>query len=136
MHRSSQTDVSECLQGFGFQDFALETFRPLDPTHCPVRGCATPLVHTRYSKGTKPVCPKHGIRLHSGTFVYWNGPDRITQAQLRNFPVRPDLASEIALGSVAKAESHRPGYEMSEDALSWNVFVGLAEAERAQCGRH
>jgi hypothetical protein len=27
-----------------------------------------------------------------------------------------------------KVESHRLGYEMSEDAVSWNVFVSLAEA--------
>jgi hypothetical protein len=42
--------------------------------------------------------------------------------------VRQDMANEIALESGAKAESHRLGYEMSEDALSWNVFVSLAEA--------
>jgi hypothetical protein len=29
-----------------------------------------------------------------------------------------------------KAEAHRLGYEMSEDALSWNVFVSLAEADK------
>jgi hypothetical protein len=49
-------------------------------------------------------------------------------ARLRNFLIQPRLAEAIALGSKAKAESHRLGYEMSEDALSWNVFVGLAEA--------
>ena len=27
-----------------------------------------------------------------------------------------------------KVESHRLGYEMSEDALSWNVFVSLSVA--------
>jgi hypothetical protein len=40
------------------------------------------------------------------------------------------MAKEIALGSGAKAESHRLGYEMSEDALSWNVFVSLAVADK------
>jgi len=43
------------------------------------------------------------------------------------FIVRCDLAREVALGSAQKAESHRLRYEMSEDALSWNVFVSLAE---------
>jgi hypothetical protein len=78
----------------------------------------------------RPFCPKHGIRLHSNTFVYWNGIDHQDEARLRNFRVRADLAREIALGSGQKAESHRLGYEMSEDALSWNVFVSLAEARK------
>src|SRR5262249_32942684 len=42
------------------------------------------------------------------------------------FIVRPDLVSIIAR---KKAES-RFGSEMSEDALSWNVFVSLAEARK------
>ncbi|MBX7133938.1 MAG: hypothetical protein K1X67_14795 [Fimbriimonadaceae bacterium] len=75
-----------------------------------------------------PWCPDHGIRLHSGTFVYWNGRGRENEAQLRNFIVRPDLVRELALPKGMKAESHRLGYEMSEDALSWNVFVSLAAA--------
>ncbi|HEV2174665.1 MAG TPA: hypothetical protein VGR71_13905, partial [Nitrospira sp.] len=52
----------------------------------------------------------------------------LSDARLQNFIVRFDLATKVALGSKLKAESHRLGYEMSEDALSWNVFVSLAEA--------
>src|SRR5439155_27287152 len=78
----------------------------------------------------KPYCPSHGIRLHAGTFVYWNGAKPAQDARLRNFRVQRDLAMEIALESSSKAEKHRLGYEMSEDALSWNVFVALAEAKK------
>jgi hypothetical protein len=46
---------------------------------------------------------------------------------LRNFIVKTDLAKD-AMKPGAKAESYRLGYEMSEDALSWNVFVSLAVA--------
>lgn len=77
-----------------------------------------------------PWCHEHGIRIHSNTFVYWNGPGLQDESRLRNFIVRPDLALKIALPKGMKAESHRLGFEMSEDALSWNVFVCLAEAGR------
>src|SRR5205807_344831 len=69
-------------------------------------------------------------RLHSNTFVYWNGDGLEGDARLRNFIVEPDLVRAIALRKGMKAESHRLGYEMSEDALSWNVFVSLAVAGR------
>lgn len=101
---------------------------PQYPDGCPIRDCSTALAKIGHGGKTQPFCPTHGIRLHSDTFVYWNGKERENEARLRNFRVRPDFAREIALGSVEKAESHRLGHEMSEDALSWNVFVGLAEA--------
>jgi hypothetical protein len=78
----------------------------------------------------KQFCPTHGIRLHSNTFVYWNGEKRKDDARLRNFRILPELARKIALPSGGKAESHRLGYEMSEDALTWNVFVALAKARK------
>src|SRR3954454_1151135 len=77
-----------------------------------------------------PCCPEHALRLHTATFAYWNGPDRELDARRRNFIVRDDLVRSIALRKGMKVESHRLGYEMSEDALSWNVFVSLAEARR------
>jgi hypothetical protein len=67
-------ETSDCLQGFWFEDFELENPHRSVPTRCPVKGCSTSLVDTPYVKGQKPFCPKHGIRLHSNTFVYWNGP--------------------------------------------------------------
>jgi hypothetical protein len=121
-------DRSDCLQHFGYKDFDLTRLKQPVPDACPITGCSQQLVEIPYRGKKKPFCPKHGIRLHSRTFVYWNGEVCRDQARLRNFQIRPDLARNVALGSVGKAESHRLGYEMSEDALSWNVFVGLAEA--------
>jgi hypothetical protein len=82
----------------------------------------------RKTDRTKPWCPEHGIRLHDDTFAYWNGRDRNDEARLRNFIVSHDLARAIALPKGMKAEAHRLGSEMSEDALSWNVFASLAVA--------
>ncbi len=123
-------EVSECFQHFGYEDFALDRLESQYPTVCPIKACSTTPIGVSDSRGTRPFCPTHGLRLHSDTFVYWNGPGRNIEARLRNFPIGHNLASKVAIGSVAKAESHRLGYEMSEDALSWNVFVGLAEAGR------
>jgi hypothetical protein len=105
-------------------------------SQCPVRNCSASLVRVRYGKQrdgdgtprerTKPWCPEHGIRLHSNTFVYWNGADGQEDSRLRNFIVQKELATKIPLKRGVKAEAHRLGYEMSEDALSWNVFVSLA----------
>jgi hypothetical protein len=129
--------TSTCNRHFGHADFDLSRVGPASPS-CPVRDCSEPLVKLLYGKQhdrkrapkerTKSWCPIHGIRLHSGTFVYWNGPNAQKKAQLRNFIVEPDLAGDIAMKPGAKAEAHRLGYEMSEDALSWNVFVSLAVA--------
>jgi hypothetical protein len=44
--------------------------------------------------------------------------------------VERKLAEQIAMKPGAKAEAYRLGYEMSEDALTWNVFVSLAVAGR------
>jgi hypothetical protein len=119
---------SQCFQHFGYSDFDVDRVRSRYPDGCPITACSTTLVSIPDSRGERPFCPTHGIRLHSNTFVYWNGIERKDDSRLRNFPIRTDLAREIAIKSVTKAESHRLGYEMSEDALSWNVFVGLAEA--------
>jgi hypothetical protein len=125
-----------CDRTFGYPDFDQAQVNGIPFTACPVQGCSAELVKLPYGKRldkngnprTKQWCAQHGIRLHSGTFVYWNGPRTENRSRLRNFVVRQDLVEKIALDSGAKAESHRLGYEMSEDALSWNVFVSLAVA--------
>lgn len=122
--------TSSCFQHFGFEDFELERLKAQSPAVCPIAACSTALINIQDSRGLRPFCPTHGLRLHSNTFVYWNGIEQQNEARLRNFQIRSDLARKIALGSVAKAEKHRLGYEMSEDALTWNVFVGLAEAAK------
>ena len=119
--------ASACDRRFNFDDF--DEHR-LDLGQCPVRDCAAELIDIPVGKTKKPWCPAHGIRLHTNTFVYWNGQQRIDESKLRNFIVRPDLVRAIALRKGMKVESHRLGYEMSEDALSWNVFVSLAAAGR------
>jgi hypothetical protein len=126
--------TSSCLDQFGYQDFDLARLDEPTGTHCPVRGCSARLVDLPYGKQQDRDgnlwCPSHGIRLHSGTFVYWNGRGREDESRLRNFIVRPDLVRDIALPKGMKAEAHRLGFEMSEDALSWNVFVSMAAAGR------
>lgn len=114
------------LARVGWKDFDLT--RLDEKSHqCPVKGCSETLLGVPYRKKTLLWCPAHKIRLHSDsrTFVYWNRHPHERDARLRNFIVRPGLVSEIAL---KKVEAHRLGSEMSEDALSWNVFVSLAEA--------
>ena len=123
-------DSSDCFQYFGYKDFEVDPAKLKYPAVCPIRTCSTRPVNISYGKSKQPFCPTHGIRLHSNTFVYWNGEEHKDDARLRNFRIRPDLAREIALHSVGKAESYRLGYEMSEDALTWNVFVGLAQARQ------
>ena len=113
---------------FTCEDFDLARVRARNPTMCPISSCSTELTSVSYRKGQLPFCSMHGIRLHSKTFAYYNLDQNLGDARLRNFIVRPDLAEKVALASQQKAESHRLGYEMSEDALSWNVFVSLAEA--------
>ena len=131
---TNRSQKSDCLRHFGWDDF--------DPARlgkksdqCPVLGCSTVLLPVPYGDRNKtdrtmPWCPEHGIRIHSNTFVYWNGPGRDEEARLRNFIVRHDLVRAIALPKGMKVEAHRLGYEMSEDALSWNVFESLAMAGR------
>ena len=125
--------VSQCRDSFGHRDFDSDRVTPGYRDGCPVKACSTSLSRIPFGKRSPALfCPKHGIRLHSDTFVYWNGPDKEARntAALRNFQVRPDLAVRIALNSKHKAETHRLSFEMSEDALSWNVFVALAEARK------
>jgi hypothetical protein len=61
-------------------------------------------------------CPEHGISVSTTpTFIF--------KDHRRNFIVGREL-----LETVTKVESWRLGNETSEDALSWNVFVGLLKA--------
>jgi hypothetical protein len=126
-------DTSDCLLRFGHADFDPDRLAQTPPSQCPVRGCGADLLPVRFGKSKegpryRQWCQEHGLRLHTKTFAYWNGPGREDDARLRNVMVRPELARAVALGKGMKAESHRLGYEMSEDALSWNVFVSLADA--------
>jgi hypothetical protein len=72
----------------------------------------------------------HGLALHGRTFVYHNGPIPAAKAKarLRNFLFGREFARSHVITSKQKAETHRLGAEMSEDALSYNVFVALLQA--------
>jgi hypothetical protein len=123
---------SDSLRHFGWRDF--DRVRVDKKSHqCPVQGCSATLLRVPYGARNKsdrkwPWCPEHGIRVHTNTFAYWDGNGLEDEARLRNFIVRPDLVCAIAFAKGMKAEAHRLGHEMSEDALSWNVFVSLAVA--------
>ena len=119
---------SACPPCLNCNDFDSALIKARNPTRCPIKLCSTRLITVPYRTRKLPFCAAHGIRLHSKTFAYYNVNHNLGDAQLRNFIVRRDLATEVAVGSKQKAESHRLGYEMSEDALSWNVFVSLADA--------
>lgn len=119
---------SVCTDAFGHEDFDPQKCAPGFHSGCPVRGCHTTLEAVAHRKGSVPFCRTHGLRLHAKTFVYFNGVTSPIDGRLRNFVIQRDAALRVALGHNKKVESHRLGYEMSEDALSWNVFVGLAEA--------
>jgi hypothetical protein len=115
---------SSCDATFTYHDFNTQRYPWIS---CPVACCTSTLEKTGFGKSTQIYCPEHGIRLHSNSFVYFNGttkPDSI-RARLRNFVFAREFVSSHVLNSSEKAETHRLGYEASEDALSWNVFAAL-----------
>jgi hypothetical protein len=79
---------------------------------CCIRDCDELL--KRRHRGEQPCfCPKHGISMSmKPTYIY-----RDTQ---RNFIIGKGIPSRMS-----KVESWRLGFETSEDAVSWNVFVSL-----------
>ncbi len=121
---------SLCTTSFYHQDFDVSRVAEHPPKSCPVAKCSTALKTVPYRKKSLPYCPEHGLQLHQGTFVYFNGAEKEAErrARLRNFTVAQDWVIAHVLDSEKKAETHRLGYEMSEDALSWNVFVSLLKA--------
>lgn len=79
---------------------------------CCIRDCGKWLARRR--RGETPCfCPKHGISMSAKpTYIYRDAK--------RNFIIGQDF-----MRNVSKVERWRLGFETSEDALSWNVFVGL-----------
>jgi len=125
--------TSDCSDSYTHYNFDVNR---LSQCQCPIKGCTNELLTVPYRKIYKlPYCVKHGIRLHlrsknSPTFVYFNGDrkeDHI-KARLRNFVFYKQYVKKHVLESPSKAETWRLGYENSEDAVSWNVFVGIMKA--------
>jgi len=125
---------SSCRRTFGYRDFDSNVLASSYPRQCPVNGCLAELSSIPSGRNSFPYCADHGLRLHQNTFVYFNGPDKpqVDKARLRNFIYAPEFVARHVLDSQNKAESHRLGYEMSEDALSWNVFVAFLIANNLQ----
>lgn len=87
---------------------------------CFVQGCEHFLLPpTRAHRGE--TCPIHAIRAHrSATYSYID--------PRRNAIVARDLLATRIVGHPFKFESHRLGWEKSEDTLSYNVFRSFQEA--------
>ena len=125
--------ISDCSDSYTHHDFDIGQ---LPRCRCPIKGCTSPLATAPYRKIYElPYCVRHGIRLHlssknNPTFVYFNGnrdEDHI-KARLRNFIFQKQYVEEHVLRSQTKAETQRLDHENSEDAVSWNVFVGIVRA--------
>ncbi len=101
---------------------------------CPVKNCKVDInqykVPFQKYKGKMkdlPFCPEHGLRIHKGGFVYYNGSsgnDLIISTK-RNLIFHSDYYVANFLKKGNKMESGRLCYESSEDAVSYNVFTEL-----------
>ena len=77
------------------------------------------------SRGFKgDVCPDHGIRCH----LSGSNPTYTYARAERNIIASPRLFTRKLRGNKFKYETHRFGYERSEDCLTWNVFRSFQEA--------
>jgi hypothetical protein len=85
------------------------------------RGRTPPLARWGPPKG-------HGVAQRSAASFHVS-PTYVLQKPMDNFIVGHDLVSDILGGRWGKAEVHRLGNENSEDALTWNIFRSLQEAD-------
>jgi len=85
---------------------------------CPVRGCHATLQSSGDGKRFPLRCPDHEIKIHTKTFGYCD--------PLRNIKFERNYFNQNIRNNPNKCETHRLGYENSEDALTWNVFSRLA----------
>src|SRR5579864_1117526 len=83
-----------------------------DYLQCCIGDCAE-LLPKRHRRQEPRFCAKHGISVSTK-------PSYIYQDAERNFIIGRDI-----LKTVSKVERWRLGFESCEDAVSWNVFVGL-----------
>lgn len=92
---------------------------------CPIIGCDT--VIAAYPSLKNPhnnesnFCAKHGIYCRKNTYIYKEKTDNLITS-INSFK---DIFEKK---DNAKYDVDRIGYENSEDALSWNVFVTLQKA--------
>jgi hypothetical protein len=111
------------LLPFGLLD--LDPAMCVDPgpplrVRCVVQGCREMLLPPTRGAGGD-VCPAHQVRVHrSGTYSY---PD-----PGRNVIVAKELLATRIVGNRFKVETHRFGYEKSEDALTFSVMRSFQQA--------
>jgi hypothetical protein len=73
----------------------------------------------------------NGTILHGDPEVRFHAsPTYVLHEPMGNFIAGHRVIQEAVDGRWEKAESHRLGHENSEDALNWNVFRALQEAEQ------
>jgi hypothetical protein len=88
-----------------------------DTIRCCVRGCGHWLAkRSRGKTNAASFCPDHGISISTS-------PTYVFKDYRKNFIIE---VAKLEKFTELKVESWRLGNERSEDALSWNVFVGLA----------
>ncbi len=86
---------------------------------CFVEGCTHYLQPPR-RKYKGEVCPRHGIRVHVSRTYSYGDPTR-------NFIIDGDIVRRI-IRHPFKFETHRLGFECSEDGMSLNVMRSFQEA--------
>jgi hypothetical protein len=72
---------------------------------------------------------RNGTEWHADSLRFHASPTFVLRERLDNIIVGHALAQEALDGKWQKAETHRLGHENSEDALTWNVFRSLQEAD-------
>jgi len=98
----------------------------IDAEHvrCYVRGCDQRLrVHRRDSPGD--YCRQHDVRCYLSTA----GPTFEYRDPEQNLIIGREEFTTYVRRNPFKYESHRFGLERSEDALSWNFFLGLWQCD-------
>lgn len=90
-----------------------------DRVGCFVRDCPFELLRPKRGFPGEP-CPKHNIYCHCDAKGRY-GTYRYREAH-RNLIVDADYFQRFISSNPHKFESHRLGFENSEDALTWNVF--------------
>src|SRR5438046_1119638 len=115
---------------YGVEDLDPKVFSPPGiprRVQCFVRGCDRFLIVSgRGALGD--VCPRHGIRCFHSSYGSTYAYEDVRQ----NIIASPNTLLKRVIGHPFKYESHRLGLERSEDALTWNVFRSLQEAELLQ----
>ena len=126
---------SNCTIRFGRNDFQSSR---LKSHKCPIKNCDATLVPVAYQKiegrmRYLPACRTHGLRIHSNTFEYFNGPSRVETnlALRRNIWVNPDFYINRVVKSGAQPEPWLACYENSQDALIWNICAEISRDKRA-----